>query len=141
MNKRKLLKLADLLEKDAANPKGVKFDIRTWGSSNKEPNVSCGTAACAMGLAALSGAFRGLKAKPAYCFWEPDTNYITPWFDDHEGMDAASALFDIRYEEAEWLFDPTSYSASRQTGKRGELAVAKRIRDFAAGTAEPPRVD
>jgi len=62
MNKRRLLKLADLLEADAKNKKGVKFDLGTWGNLNEgtpeEEVISCGTTACAAGLAAMSGAFK-----------------------------------------------------------------------------------
>src|SRR5580704_5650057 len=58
MNKRRLLKLADLLEADAKNKKGIQFDYHHWGSvGNREEPLSCGTSACALGLAAISGAF------------------------------------------------------------------------------------
>lgn len=78
MNKRRLLKLADLLEEDAANAKGVKFDLRVVACHAKKhkeaptspyddgryfrpgerPTLDCGTAAGAVGLAVLSGAFK-----------------------------------------------------------------------------------
>ena len=64
MNKKRLLKLADLLEADAKNKKGIKFDY--WATANladpKEP-ISCGTSACAMGLAALSGPLHGTASQ------------------------------------------------------------------------------
>ena len=44
MNKKRLLKLADLLEADANNPKGIKFDMGTWGDGKGEvADVSCRT--------------------------------------------------------------------------------------------------
>jgi hypothetical protein len=62
VNKKRLLKLADLLEADAKNRKGIKFDLGTVAMSSAEdgnfikgelePSVSCNTVACAMGLAA-----------------------------------------------------------------------------------------
>lgn len=70
--KRRLLKLADMLEADAKNKKRIKFDLDFVGepSSGEErmahwvgkikwkPEVSCGTTACAMGLASISGEFK-----------------------------------------------------------------------------------
>lgn len=67
--KRRALKLADLLEKDAKNKKGIRFDLSTVFTataleegkdipSDYVPEVSCGTTACAMGLAAISGEFK-----------------------------------------------------------------------------------
>ena len=72
MNKRRLLKLADLLEADAENKTGVQFDLKGWGHSHDDDTpvaVSCGTTACAMGLAVLSGAF----ADAGLC------NAVAPW--------------------------------------------------------------
>ena len=89
MKKQRLLKLAALLEEDAGNPKGMKFDLGYWAApanlgdsdlSKKDFSVDCGTVGCAVGLACLSGAFRRRQRK----------------------------------------------------GKRAELAVAKRIREFVA---------
>ncbi len=74
-----LLRFADLLEADANNPEGVKFDLGAWAQDSRldlnkmSPDeveqllypttietvpVNCGTAACALGLAAISGAFK-----------------------------------------------------------------------------------
>lgn len=150
MNTVRLLKLADLLEADAANPKGVKFDLDTWASDARmidlkwdndlieslkyDPNtkiipVSCQTAACAMGLAAISGAFKdeGLS-------WRINSDgWLVPTFNETESFTAAEEFFDLDgYGEAEYLFSSDRYPHADRKGQQGELAVAKRIREFVA---------
>lgn len=140
MNKRRLLKLADLLEADAKNPKGIKFDLGTWAQTKgDEVSVSCGTSACAMGLAALSGAF--VRAGLTYEVeeapeWTGARFAVVVRHGEHADCYAAASLFDIDSDVAEWLFLPDWYEGA-VTGKRGELKVAKRIRDFVAGKARP----
>jgi hypothetical protein len=146
MNKRRLLKLADLLEADANNKTGVRFNLGTVVNPGKNlPKdaktvpVSCGTQACAMGLAAITGAFKrnGLSYRIDA---RPDETFIetTMYGTDIEYDDAAMELFGISYEEANFLFTPSFYpSRSPKTGSRGELLVAKRIRDFVAGKVQP----
>jgi hypothetical protein len=73
VNKKRLLKLADLLEADAKNKKGVAFDLTAWAKKKcdgddyyspysfqreEKVEVSCNTAACAWGLGAISGVFK-----------------------------------------------------------------------------------
>lgn len=129
MHKERLLRLAALLEKDAANENGLQFDLGGWGHTrNKAPSVSCGTQGCAVGLAAISGEFTQdgltfyadrhydclLKIKPEYSVWS--------------GWDAVEHFFEISYAEAHNLFDNRFYPT--QTGSIAELAVAKRIREM-----------
>lgn len=144
MNKRRLLKLAELLESDAKKRKGIKFDLTEWGTINdpKAP-ISCGTTACAMGLAALSGAFAGEGLK--YSLSHHGTLYISlggkAGYADG-GFSSAATLFEISGPEADWLFDYPSYAGAfgvmpKVTGAAGERMVAKRIRDFVAGKAAP----
>lgn len=124
MNKRRLLKLADLLEADAKNKKGIRFNMVGWGHvDNLDAPLSCGTEACAMGLAALSGKFKraGLGTAPG-CYsvrflWQG--KYIG-------GFGAARQLFEIDEGEAYKLF----FGSGR--GSRAELAKAKQIRKFVA---------
>lgn len=54
--KKRLLKLADLLMKDARNKKGVMFDLSLLAKKENggDPEPTCGTKACAMGLAAIT---------------------------------------------------------------------------------------
>lgn len=132
MNKRRLLKLADLLEADAKNKNGIRFDLGDWGTIDDETSpLSCGTTACAMGLAVVSGAFKraGLRA-----FSGVDLTPVMPG--DAIGVAAAANLFGISYDAADWLFTP-SYYGGYTKGSVVELKVAKRIRDFVAGKASP----
>ncbi len=151
MNKERLLKLADLLEADAANPEGVKFDLNFWaadaqfsgknyeergvlkdqGMGFKEGEaipVNCGTAACAVGLACISGAFadEGLTYKINH------NGDLLPVFEDYEDWGAAEIFFDLTDEQSSKLFSPGSYS--NRTGASAELEVAMRIRGLVDGT-------
>jgi hypothetical protein len=132
MNKRRLLKLAELLEADAKNPAGIKFDMGEWGwISDPENPVSCGTTACAMGLAALSGAFKrtGLKYEmPGYFRME----ITMPGARD--GIASAMKLFEISRAEAEYLF-----ADQAGIGRRGELKEARCIRKFVERGGMPKR--
>lgn len=138
MNKERLLKLSELLEKDANNPRGVKFDLSNWGLVGDETKLlTCRTTACAMGLAAISGVF----AKDGLSYRITTSGFIVVHINDSrnvgvDGFEAAEILFGIDYDTAAWLFDTPGYS-SVATGARGERKVAKRIRDFVAGKATP----
>lgn len=142
MNKRRLLKLALLLEADAKKRKGLQFDLGTWGLSYEGGMaVSCNTKACAMGLAALSGAFKrdGLTYEVVPRFIEDPTlgSRINISFNGRGlPINAAKRLFEITAPQAEWLFLPDSYEDC-PVSKKGERIVAKRIRDFVAGKATP----
>jgi hypothetical protein len=138
VNKRRLLKLADLLETDAKNRKGIRFDLSTWGNveAADKPVLSCNTTACAMGLAAISGIFKkqGLDYELT-----PSGNIAIHVKGAYGGFSAAAELFSISHDESDWLFDYPSYGeAATLTGAKGERMVAKRIRDFVAGKASLP---
>ncbi len=134
MKKRRLLKLAKLLEKDAKNKKGVKFDLNTWGySSSKRPKANCNTTACAIGLACVSGTFKneGLSYKMS-----EDGYQIIPIYKDKSvgnlitSFPAVAEFFEITFRECDDLFIYSSYTPEEREGANGELAVAKRIREF-----------
>jgi hypothetical protein len=149
MNTDRLLRLADLLEANAANPTGVKFDLETWaipagydvhtaystGTHAYAPDtetipLDCNTVACAMGLAAISGVFKddGLDWKIS------DSGWLVPVYGKFiDGFQAAEAFFDVEYRATEHLFDASFYPDVETKGSDGELAVAQRIRDFVAG--------
>lgn len=149
--RKRLLKLAGLLEKDAKNKKGVKFDLGTWAKpanadyleqyttrANVTPSPDCGTAACAVGLACISGAFarEGLTIAPRRWDGGMQVGYIAvPAFGRLRDFPAVRAFFDLDKHQSRWLFMSQFYRAS--TGARAERAVAKRIRDFVAGRATP----
>lgn len=138
-----LERLAVLLEADANNPEGIKFNLGTWGElADGHPiefqprlEVNCGTTGCALGLAALSGAFKdeGLKAKIGYFaiipqFWDGD-KFVA------DGFSSAVALFDISLRQAKQLFDPDFYR--KTIGREAELEVVSRIRHLiATGTLD-----
>lgn len=126
MNKRRLLKLADLLEADAKNKKGIKFEMMTFGYvTDKTKPLSCGTQACAMGLAALSGAFKrdGLDARIER------SGFVSILWNGRktDGFKAAEYLFDISDPESATLFLPTG---GQHDGAGTERAKAKQIRKF-----------
>ena len=146
MNKRKLLKLAAMLEADAKNKKGIKFDLEIVASASitnfsvttaefpdgKQPTLDCETAACAIGLACLSGKFKGLSYSITKLgFFNVVVNGHTASFE------SSYKIFDLTVSEGEWLFVPWSYDKSPK-GAKGERLVAKRIRDFVSGKANPP---
>lgn len=143
MNKRRLLKLADLLEADAKNKKGMKFDLHVVGYANDAEaggtaELNCGTKACAMGLAAMSGAFKrqGLSYKITNGWLNNIETTVDGRRRDYDR--AAMQIFDIDYVTANFLFTPSFYpSEMDKSGGKAERFVAKRIRDFVAGNVSP----
>jgi hypothetical protein len=126
MNKRRLLKLADLLDADAKNKKGIQFDMRSWGEVDDPENpISCGTQACAMGLAALSGAFKRAGLEADIEFGMVDFRWKRRYTD---GFSAARKLFEIDDFEAEMLFG--LHRIMPREGAEAERAKAKQIRKF-----------
>ena len=138
MHKDRLLRLADLLEEDSANPEGIRFDMNYWSRSTHvdlrydwKPAHSCGTTACAMGLAAISGRFKkeGLSL---------DLTGVPEMPGGYVGLGAAAELFTISLRDASLLFLPDAYEYS--VGAKAERAVALRIRALVAGDPEWPAV-
>jgi len=139
---KRLLKLADLLEADADNPEGIKFNMGTWGQAEEGTKLalSCGTEACAMGVAALSKAFhkQGLRYKTTkiieydrrgkvHHIVELEIYHVDALHDDDPIL-AAAHLFGISQNEANKLFMPSGDSPNK--GKRAEKKVASKIRAF-----------
>lgn len=130
MNKDRLLRLVALLRQNAANPKGVKFDMGTWGKTNawghERAPASCGTAACAFGLAAISGEFKadGLSYQK-HGFWGGRIAVVYDWA---EGFEAAAKFFDISCDDAHYLFDARTYVNT--TGADAEIEVANKIERY-----------
>jgi hypothetical protein len=140
--KRRLLKLAAMLMADAKNKKGIQFDIGTVGRSTGEPfkvkqvvPLDCGTSACAMGLAALSGEFKkaGLSYKIQNDFLSQNQIW-TRWNGRTVDYDkAAMKLFGVTKEQADYLFSPWTYPLNKRTGAVGEYEVIRRIKCIVAG--------
>lgn len=136
MKKQRLLKLADLLEADAANKKGIKFNLSTWAADTHGVSssfgvgetvpVDCSTQACAVGLACLSGAFKrsGLGYDISF------TGQLHPTFDGDKGWYAVQYFFGLTEVEAYHLFSADRYPENKRTAAAGERFVAKRIRKF-----------
>lgn len=143
LQRRRLNKLIKLLEQDAKNKKGIKFDLAVVGrpsdyaeySNGAAPRavpLDCGTTACAMGLAALSGKFKedGLSYKineqNSYIElkWKGRVNFY---------VDAAVKLFGISRAQASYLFDPYSYNFNQCEGAKGERTVIRRIKNILEG--------
>lgn len=142
-----LLRLADYLEKDANNEKGVKFSLIGWGSIIERPadgqdHLSCGTVACAMGIARAADLFvnEGMRPFDQTETWAPfSPSLIDPSTGRrYEMWQAIKVLFGIEDKESEWLFSADCYKPCLRTGKEAELAVAARIRSLADGDAKVP---
>jgi hypothetical protein len=128
MNKRRLLKLADLLERDARDKNGISFDMGTWGIvSNKDDPISCDTRACAMGLAAVSGAFKraGLSYRVQH-----NGKIIMKLGNMQRPLRVAARLFKISEYQAHELFARSWDLSYCGFGSAAEREVAQRIRKF-----------
>lgn len=116
-------KLKEMLEVDAADPKGMKFDICFLGITEDRVARDCGTTGCAMGLAAISGKI------PRLGFEMAGTEIATTIDGTREYyLDAAKIVFGFEYDRvARILFSPGYYSWDKREGAAGELEVAKRV--------------
>lgn len=160
MHIERLTRMRDLLCHDAAKPDGIKFDLSTWAQPSdgelkghwklpedvaisddyryytapkpREIAVDCGTTACAMGLAAISGEFEKDGLTYAFTLSDDGTGVLLPQLGKYYGFEAAAELFDIGLQDAYYLFDPAHYDSTPQ-GADGERFVAQRIDDFIEG--------
>lgn len=109
----------------------VKFDIDVWNVSGEE-NINnvyhrvvlkksgeiCGTAACALGSAALYEPFMKMGLRIGY--------YNAPLYDENSEFDAGAEFFGINGRESEYLFSPSEYDQRKVTPR----TVAKRVREL-----------
>lgn len=102
---------------------------------------NCGAHACACGHAGLDGWFRerGFTTNiKGHVQWRnpaaPDRGN-NPDADDfiYEGWDGVDKFFDLNHDEAHFLFSSESFA---EEDIKKPLAVAKRIREFVAGTSD-----
>lgn len=130
----RLITLSELLEIDAATETGIRFDFNSWGHVDADNPMSCGTDACAFGLAAISGVFRkqGLRYKiPNGCMGATieiglkQSNGRIAW----SPADAGTKLFYISDYDFSHLF-AGEQGLSCATGAVAEIEVAHRIRDY-----------
>lgn len=125
MNIERLLYLADFLE--TAREAQERFNFSVWGDVidparrlgelrnllDKSANLltDCGTVGCAIGFACSIPSF--IEEGFYFC------NGV-PFFDDYRGFPAVANFFEIAYDEAMCLFDPTQ-------SKLGVSATAKEV--------------
>ncbi len=140
----RLLRLADMLTADAQNETGIKFDLGVWGEVAPgangrvgDPEINCGTTACAVGLACLSKEF---QAEGLNFDMHRSIARMIPIFIDGDvewrHWDAVTRFFGINEEQSYWMFSSQSYRWDLTKGATGELAVAERIREFVKGQRE-----
>jgi hypothetical protein len=128
--KTRMLKLAKLLRQDAKRKKGIQFDMYTFGVVNdKENPLSCGTRACALGLAALSEEFKrdGLEYRITGG-GHIDITYKGRAISEYE---IGARVFDIPLPVAEWLFGGGALVYDE--GAKAELEMADILENAADG--------
>jgi hypothetical protein len=106
-----------------------RFDLAGWGANEIRQagflwlrRQSCNTAACAVGLACVSGIF----ADDGLSYSEDADGKITPSFAGLEGWSAVKTFFDVDQNQAVELFAEHSYAIT--TGPEAARMVAARIR-------------
>lgn len=157
MNKDRGERLVVLLLADAAKPDGAQFDMSVWskatGTAYRESypinmtapiKVDCGTQACALGLAAISGEFAkdGLSWE-IYKYWDGQTEgMLVPTFNGDREYNAGKEFFELTDVETAFLFDPATYPYNLTKGAKAETEVVNRIRWLLDGksTAEYPPI-
>jgi hypothetical protein len=132
MNCERLRRLAMLLDvyRDSSTPR---FDLQSWGASKTQRGGflwlrqhTCGTAACAVGLACGSGVF----AEEGLTYSSDKKGGLTPMFGELEGWNAVKLFFDLEQDQAVRLFAEHSYAVTE--GEAAAQAVAARIREMIA---------
>lgn len=128
MNRERLKRLASLL--DGYRERNLpRFDLQSWGVSATQRTGflwlrrhTCGTAACAVGLACGSGIFVG----EGLAYSSDENGGLTPTFGKLEGWNAVKSFFDLDQDQAVRLFAEHSYAVTE--GEAAAQAVAARIR-------------
>ena len=140
MNKNRLLKLASFLEN--LPPKKFDLDTFTHIQGNKLPSIkegSCGSTACGIGWCPTVFP-RLCKYQPLYDQYSYEDDIIIGvdivMRDDSviEGFFVSNELFDILYDDSNYLFNPQCYHKS----KRGPKSVANRIRTYVLADGKVP---
>jgi hypothetical protein len=127
--KSRMLKLAKLLRQDAKRKKGIQFDMHTFGRVNDKENLlSCGTRACALGLAALSEEFKRDGLGYRINGGQIDITYKGKDMTEYE---TGARVFDIPVPVAEWLFG--GHASLYDEGAEAELEMADILENAADG--------
>jgi len=136
MNAAALLKLADLLDGDAADPDGIQYDSLDYGTVHDQDKLlSCETTACALGLAAISGEFADLGLGCIMHIFDMHNNVARICFtyraNRMKAIDAARLTFDLSIEDACYLFGGVVVDANgRRSSAAAERAHAAMVRCF-----------
>lgn len=117
MNRERLERLEALLRRIAKRPRKLGFDLRTW---------KCGTAACAIGHAAMDPWFQ----KQGLILTGTSGDIEWPAYKRWTEFEAAAAFFGVKDNVAYELFGPAAYEDADLTNP---LAVADRIRALLDG--------
>lgn len=131
INTDRLSRLASMLDVYKNAPAGTPdFDLKNWSEPKFitaghlwwKRTEECGTAACAVGLACLSLAFKdeGLTSLKML------SGHIVPVFGGDTSWEAVDAFFGLTKKQSTRLFQNDSYAISR--GPQAAIAVAARIR-------------
>ena len=140
MHTKRLLKLADILAKFRPT-KGKTFNMGEWGRHDmshhpeKEANF-CGTAACALGHAAMDKNFRraGLEMEWEASFYNNDGDYCgepqayqaTIMFKGEENESAGAKFFGLSYDEACDIFLGTDATKKEVIAKLKKYAKRRK---------------
>lgn len=139
MNAQRLLLLADFLEKLPPE----QFDYEVWvGSAWKgDPTLSCGTPACALGWATAMPEFQALGLRltkqhgSSHCYIstaDSDAEVTTHGDTYRTSLAAACDIFEIGFEDAEYLFSPESFPDNPRYDASPK-EVAQHIKDYIIG--------
>lgn len=135
----RLERLANLLDDHVRDSSGRTFDLETWGERKTRrggflwlSHVECGTTACAVGLACLSGQFAadGLS-------YIIDDGELYPIYAGLNEWSAVCHFFGLTEKQAVRLFMHRSYAVS--AGPVAATAVAARIRGMLQRSARSKR--
>lgn len=128
INTERLGRLAGLLEQYTETPKGPRFDLCGWSHCDYRrggflwlQTVECGTTACAVGLACLSGEF--IKDGLGFVRF---AGVMLPTYAGEDNWPAIESFFGLNEDQSRALFSEDAYKVSR--GPVAAAAVAHRIR-------------
>jgi hypothetical protein len=127
----RLSRLATLLENGTAESMGLKFNLYNWSETGEKrggflwlKKTRCHTAACAIGMACLSGEFDADNLE--FELWG-DT--FIPLYAGNRGWSAVMEFFGLTDKQSFHLFSQKRYDGPT-AGPQAEKNVAKRIRAF-----------
>lgn len=144
MKKERLLKVVERLRQvrveQAKGKIAAEFNMSYWGklvnpgTFKNRKNLSCVTAACAIGHCGTLFKAEGFKL----VIGRDDSTCVVPVYQNEEGYDAVAKFFGIDYSDAEYLFSPGAYRREESFSSQYNptpTEVAERIENFVYGIA------